>query len=437
MTFKTRRLLFYTLLIIFLLLGTGAVLYSSGWRLNPESFHFRKTGAIYIETEPKDAAIKLNNIYFRNRSGLIQKGTLIPNLPPELYKIELKKENYLPYYKNLQVESALVNELINVILIPKEFKKEPLDNSKKIKGSEFVILSNDGNKIVLKDEGMQVYYLYDLNNLSSAFNINVAFSNISNVFDKLTTGISRLVFHPFEPNKLIIETENGLQILDTNRLTLDTVINEQPVAWSVENSSIYYVITTKSSKIETKSYALFSYNLILKTEIILNQESLAIEDGAEIIKIGVDNAGNRIAIFDNFDDIYIFNLSNQELNQIAHSTKSFSFSPDSKKIAFLDRNGKISIHFLEDWHHGINKKAEDVIRLNLENMSEIKDIIWHQDSIHLFVNYGNRIDFIEVDDRPPLNQYTITDQSLPFFYDQENNLIYLIQNNSLWKMRLN
>lgn len=436
MTLKTRRLLFYSLLLIFILAGTGAILYSSGWRFNPGSFHLKKTGAIYIETEPKDALIQIDNIYFKNRTGLIQKGTLIPNLPPELYEIKLKKDGYFPYYKNLLIESSMVNELINVILIPQEIKKLPLDNSKKVKGNKFIALSKDGNKIILKDK--ETHYLYDLNNLSTALNVNAVFSTLSQLY-ALAPEIYSIVFHPFEPNKLIIEDENGLQILDTNRLTLDTVINKKLMdstnspltAWTVGNSSIYYAAGTSNQELETRNYTLFSYNLILKTEDILNQEPLAIEKDAEIIKIKADNSGNRIAILDNFNDIYIFNLSNQKLNQIAHSAKTFSFSPDDKKIAFLDKDGKINIYFFEDWRQGVNKKTGDIIRLDLNNKTEIKEIIWYQDSSHIFVNYNSRLDFIEIDDRLPLNQYIIADESLPFFYDNKNDLIYFIQNNSL------
>lgn len=427
MTLKTRRFLFYGLFFIFVIVGTGAVLYSSGWRFdsfNPgKSPNFRKTGAIYIETEPKDALIKINNIYFKNSSGIIQKGTLISNLPPESYKIELKKDGYLSYYKNLQVESSLVSELMDVILIPKEINKEPLDASKKIKGNEFININRDGGKIILRDEN-QIYYLYNLNDLSAAFNVSYSFN------------ILHLAFHPFDSNKLIIEIENGLKIFDTNRLALDTVLNKQPTVWTVGNSNIYYVTTTKSQKLKTKSYTLYSYNLILKTETILNQNPLTIEKEAEIKKVGIDNADNKIAFLDNLDDIYIFNPSNQELLQIAHSAKDFFFSPDSKKIAFLDIDGKIGIHFLEDWRKGINKKAGDVIRLDLKDKSEIKDIFWYKDSAHLFIDYGNRLDFIEIDDRLPINQYTIITQPLPFLYDLKNNLIYFIQNNSLWKMEL-
>ncbi|MEK7555272.1 MAG: hypothetical protein AAB516_00395 [Patescibacteria group bacterium] len=437
MTLKTRRFLFYGLFFIFILSGAGAILYSNGWRFNPASFHFKKTGAIYIETKPKDAFIKINNIYFKNRSGIIQKGTLVPNLLSKSYKIELKKDGYLPYFKNISVESAVVSELIDVILIPQEIRKESLGNSQKIKGDEFIALSKDGNKIILKESGSQMYYLYDLNNLSTAFNINVAFDNASG---KEKTDIISIAFHPFESDKLIIETKKGLKILDTNRLILNTIINEQPIAWAIGNSNIYYETGTKSQirqlADKPKSYTLYSYNLILKTKTALNQKPLAIEKGSEIKKIGVDNADNKIAFLDNFDDIYIFNPSNQELLQIAHSAKDFVFSPDNKKIAFLDNDGWVNIHFLEDLRQNINKKTGDVIRLNLENKSKIRKIIWHADSEHLFVDYDNRFDFIEIDDRLPLNQYAIVNQSLQFFYDRENNLIYFIQNNSLWKIAL-
>ncbi len=164
MTFKTRRIVFYSLFFIFIVTGLGTIFYSQGWRINIEKcqiakfwncqIEFQKTGAIFIETKPKDVLIKIDGKTFEDKSGLIQSGTLITSLLPKTYKVTIEKEGYLPWQKDLKVEPTLVAEILKTVLIPKKLEEKIISIPKTI--DNFWI--NSQQKIIFKNNEI-FYYL--------------------------------------------------------------------------------------------------------------------------------------------------------------------------------------------------------------------------------------------------------------------------------------
>ncbi|MEK7162712.1 MAG: hypothetical protein AAB696_00230 [Patescibacteria group bacterium] len=473
-----------------------AVFYSYGWRINSENCSlpisrqiiaklsdcFQKTGGLFIETKPKGVLIKIDNKVFKDKSGIIQSGTLINNLLPKNYKIKIEKEGYLSYKKNIEIKSNLVAEIPNTVLIPEKLLtlgeenplipiSKPIDNfwinsqqkivfsaeggsasggksnkvlyylegsnPSKLKGNKFINFSESGEKIIISDSSgknskNQIYYLYDLNDLSKTVNLGAVFNNLKkNAAPALsdTEGIDEIVFHPADSNRLIISAESGsasggkdknLYFLDLNRLRLETIIEGPIFAWTVKNPNIYYIRpttynqqpTTNNKLQTTNNYVIASYNLILKTENIIAQ------------------------------------LPNFLISQFPNS--QIILSPDNKKIAFFNENGEITIYFLEDYRLGINKKAGDVINLNIYKNKKIKNVFWYKDSYHLLVEYINaekektcpeqcrRIDFIEIDDRMPINKYTLIDGSAPLTinYNLKLNRIYFLAEKKLYYFNL-
>ena len=60
MSHSSRRALFYVLLFVFIVLGTGIILFAQGWRMDFPSFRVSKIGGIYVRSYPENADIFLN-----------------------------------------------------------------------------------------------------------------------------------------------------------------------------------------------------------------------------------------------------------------------------------------------------------------------------------------------------------------------------------------
>lgn len=430
MTLRKRRFLFYSMIVLFIASGSAVIFYSFGWRLNIKNgfLKIQKTGAIYVETKPAGVVIKIDKKIHKDKSGMIQSGTLISDLLPKKYELEISKESYLPWQKNIEVEPELVTEAIGLILIPNEIKSETVQI--KLRGKEFAGWSDDG-KFILKNPETNIHYLYDLNNPSAIFNITLNFKNLKN-----NGVIESLVFHPFDSDKLIIETKNGLDILDILRLKTENISSSKPISWTVQNPNIYYIKEDSAPESKIKKYNLYSFNLMLKTE------SVVFEFNGEMfskppIKLAASGSKDKMAILDGLNDLYVFDFGINSFNKIADGVKDFAFSPDNKKLAFADENEKIGIYFLKDWTKNIRKKSGETADLNLKNGARIEKIYWHRNSYHLFVESGaadnsKKIAFVEIDNRPPLNQYDIFTDIADFHYEPGLNAFYYIKEDSLY-----
>lgn len=104
---------------MFIVAGTGLVLYAQGWRLDFKTFTPTKVGGIYIRSFPAGAEITLDGKEIKNKSGLIQSGTLIGNLFPGSYRLKLAAPGFKPLQRNISVQPSLVTELDKLVLIPK------------------------------------------------------------------------------------------------------------------------------------------------------------------------------------------------------------------------------------------------------------------------------------------------------------------------------
>lgn len=432
MTLKKRRFLFYFLVIVFAAAGATIIFYSQGWRLTVKNgeWKIQKTGAIYIETKPAGVVIKIDKKIHKDKSGVIQGGTLIRDLLPKKYELEISKNGYLSWQKNIEVKPEFVAEAIGLILIPNEIKSEAVPI--RLRGEEFAGWSGNG-KFIIKNTEAGIYYLYDLNDPATVFNATLNFKNLKN-----NGVIENLAFHPFDSNKLIVETKKGLAILDILRLKTENISSSKPIAWTVQNPNVYYVKENYEPESKTKKYNLYSFNLMLKTENVVAELDDRVSSDLPI-KLAVSGSRDKIAVLNDSNDLYLFDFTLNNFNKISDGVKDFAFSPDNKKLAFSGANSKIGVYFLKDWTKNIIKKKGEIadLNFNLKDGEEIKKIYWHGNSYHLFVESSDaddseKIAFVEIDNRPPLNQYDLFTGIADFHYEQRSGALYYIKENSLY-----
>ncbi|MCR4275679.1 MAG: hypothetical protein NUV83_02930 [Candidatus Wolfebacteria bacterium] len=428
MSLLSRRLLLVLFTLVFIIGGSIIVLYGLGWRLNLENFQIQKTGAIAIQTTPRGVVIKLDNKEFSDDSNIIQNHTLIPNLLPKTYTVTIEKEGFQKYRKILKLKPSLV-ETINAFLPPNKFKSETL--AKSIKGNVIIDVSTDSNKIISLNSLSGNFYLYDLKNPKTALNLGVLAANI---LSENTTAleIKKVGFLPFDSNRIIIETKNGLIILDTERRQKESLIEEKILSWNIRGSTVYFVKTKKGDK---NIVSFLSYNLVFKTQNTLFEITSSTAK-FPVKSVEASRSGNRIAFLDSGGGLYLFTEKNPLPEKIAHSVKFFEFSPNNRAIAFLDTNGTINVRFIDEWDEIFRKKIGDVSRFELAKKQELEKIFWYKDSLRLLAGKSNEVSLTEIDDRPPLNLYNIENGFDNLFYDGENNFIYILRQGQFQKVSL-
>lgn len=116
MTKKTRTILFVICVILFALAAPAIVFYSEGYRFDFENRKVVQTGAFYFKVSPRSAEVYLNG-KFKDKTSIFTNSSLIENLMPKTYNIEIKKEGYYAWQKNLVIKEKQVTEAKNITLI--------------------------------------------------------------------------------------------------------------------------------------------------------------------------------------------------------------------------------------------------------------------------------------------------------------------------------
>jgi hypothetical protein len=201
MNLKLRRGLFYTLILIFIILAIFIIPYSNGWRFDFKNFSFVKLGGIYIETSPMETQIQIDRINFQTKPGFIKSGLVVANLFPKTYYVSVQKEGYQPWTKNITVRPSLVTQIPQIILLPKNWEKQLIAENvedffmgstllykdtqnnlkieeKVIKGNEFLGWFSGEKSILVYDTKNKIYFVINISQNNTALNVNLIFNNL-------------------------------------------------------------------------------------------------------------------------------------------------------------------------------------------------------------------------------------------------------------------
>lgn len=110
---RARSFLFYLSLFLFFSGLPFILSFALGYKFNPHTFKFIKTGLIYIKTQPEGAKVYINDKLITEKSP-----TSIQELIPGVYKIALELAQYYTWKSEVDVEAGKVSRIDKVILFP-------------------------------------------------------------------------------------------------------------------------------------------------------------------------------------------------------------------------------------------------------------------------------------------------------------------------------
>ncbi len=118
------RLTIMILLIAsFFIISPSIILYIAGYRYDLRAHEIRQTGVLNIDIEPKNATVWLNDIVLDKNIPI-----RLSNRAPGTYQLNIEKDGYKSWKKNISIESNQTTYINDIILI-KEPITQPLDIS--------------------------------------------------------------------------------------------------------------------------------------------------------------------------------------------------------------------------------------------------------------------------------------------------------------------
>jgi len=424
-----RRILFF-LIAIFLVLGTGVVLYAQGWRASFKPLGFGKVGAIYIRTFPADTALTLNGKPRQKKSGFFEKGGLLGDLLPGEYTVEAAAAGFQPWRRPVIVTSSLVASLQNVVLIPLQpiqVTSTPvrgitlagptliLDTATgtrtlsglPLPGNGILAASEDGLMVVNYASGTRAYFLTDIARSTSTALTHLpgqAAAKTSWAFQPVRKDNTLFLVHGPNSLHLLRVPAGGAVTLSTSSVT---------AAASAPGRVVWSTFATATDASFLSSYDIPSRNFNRGFEFVPGQISLlSLGDAGAIFALATDGS------------LYSLNLNRSSRLRLAENVRSFVLSKDDDKLAVLDGQGA-RIFFLRE-----DKLA---LQIPLPAAASIRRLTWYRDGMHLFVQYPDAVAFLDITD-PKLDNFPLAAAAARAEYEPNDNALYFLKDGLLQKM---
>ncbi len=110
MKLKYRRILYLSFITAFIIITPLVILYTAGYGYNFKKGRIEKTGILYVDSKPKEADIYINGQF----SGKTDKR--FPAMLPDKYQLEVKKNGYHSWQKEIEIKSNLTEFAEDIVL---------------------------------------------------------------------------------------------------------------------------------------------------------------------------------------------------------------------------------------------------------------------------------------------------------------------------------
>ena len=226
MTRRVRRILFGTTILFFVLVTPTVLLYAWGYSFDWQKKKPVLTGGFYIRSIPKKAEVYLNNKLKKEETPAFVKRIL-----PRNYQVKVIKDGFHPWQKKLKVESKLVTEAKNILLIPLELEIETVQDklSKDFSLAKFFPQEKSDDIFYLQKPSYILYQTDSANSFQEQISLTPLPSNQKyEIFTSLNGKIAvlsekkQLYFLNLETRsfELIAENVQGVQFSDGNKKLL-------------------------------------------------------------------------------------------------------------------------------------------------------------------------------------------------------------------------
>lgn len=428
MSNRTRRLTILILVLLFIVAAGTILPYSQGWRLNFQTLKWQKVGGLYVRSHPQNALIFLDHKPTRNKTGFLDRGTLVSGIAPGTYELRLTAPGFQSWQKQITIEPEQVAETKYAVLTPalesaltvpslppaKDFwlidgqilvstLTDTLAYANgSLPGSDLVTLSGSRTATVLVRTPSSTILAYDLGRGTTTATIT------PNAKNQLESALA-IIPDPDDPESLFVIQSRAISYLDLTTgvtTTLATYPKTSSVgslwpsraftAWTVQNSA-----TTATS------------TLVLWNRIDRTLSTIPIPD--KITKAQWI-ANDTVLLQTTHNTLALYKTSEDQPRTLLENAEKFAVAPDGTSIAVLGSN-RLEIFSLTD--------NGTYFRTPFPNTKEILALEWYKDGRHLFLSYADHVDFLEIGDTARENLQTLVTGGKTEYDSRENRLYFL------------
>ncbi|HUZ92737.1 MAG TPA: PEGA domain-containing protein [Candidatus Paceibacterota bacterium] len=440
MTLRSRNRLFYALLAAFIVLGAGVILYVNGWRLDLTTFTASKVGGIFVQSVPRNAAITLDKKPISNNSGFFENGTLVNDLFPKTYDLQLSSPGYKPWTEKVQVAPSLVADERNAVLVPDsstraatgtiarfrlfdgQFITTPVKDT--ATGTLSLDLARIGSGDVLgwTNDFRNILSFNAANGDYSLFRVSAtARTDVTTALAKAGVNakkISDIMIDPYDGTNLLVVSPAAISLFDPVSLAFSRVKSAAPgtIFTLAAPSQFFFAWTTWNETANTST-------LVIYDKFLGNIQSSAGSIHGKTAKLRWV-ANNTLALLEDDGSLYLYDTTNGTLAKIADDVKDFSFTADGSAAAALEENSLEVFFFTQD---------KEYYRFNLPDVRLAQSVDWYGDGMHLFVHYPDAVKFLDLKDGA-LENFTMVAKTPFASYDEKTNSLYYVGGNGIEKI---
>jgi hypothetical protein len=349
MSLKTRRFLYISFIIIFLIITPIISLYAAGYKIG-SGFLFQKTGVFIIDSEPPGAKIYIDgkikkNFFqsvFRKEDGFIRTPAKLKNILPGEYNIKVELDEYWPWEK------------IKKINIPKTASSS----------AEYQ-WSADGQKIIINKN------VYNIDN-----------EKIESLEKIIGSGISNIKWDNINNDKIYYKYNGNINTYSLSKQTNEIIIkNKEILDFLPKNDYLYYTVQENNSIILntwniSRKEVISKLNLPLSPYTFLNPEH-------KLINL-YDPSHHILYLIDPLSEIKPLRETISNVEKTVWVNENKLLYANGFEIRILDMN--------------------TLDKTLLTRISQkIRSIIWHPNNNNVIYSTDSNINILELDNREKYN----------------------------------
>jgi len=405
MTKNTRRFIFFTFFLAFIIIAPAVILYAAGYKLNLKTKTIQKTGTLVIKSDPSGAEIYLNNEIVKpllsSGQTTITTPAKIKNLLPGEYELRLDYKDHWSWSKKLKIEPGKTVMAEDIILFKKTLPVRLIDGAV----DYFTISSAD--KLIFR-KNSQLYFYNDGNEYSlTAANPEITTASWSAAGDKLIYD-DLLLFA--EENKSPKNLKDIIPRAGAVNFKWGETNNE--IYYSADNSLYVFDLISYTTKeiIKGEMFTdyLFkdNYLALLNNQTKASQIKIFSRDGKLIVNFDLPCSTTYELQAEPSSLLSLFD----ERRRILYLIDPFSYNPlkeivsDVKILTWKDKN---ELLYANDFEIFIFNLADRQKKLLTRISTPIEHISWYPENNYILYATTNAINALELDDRDRRNNTEI------------------------------